>query len=458
MATYLASVCLLLAVISAASLWSWRKSRIALSRIERQTCELEAAARHCPLTGLANRAAVCEWLVAALDEPRCRPAVISLDFCPLAPDGESETKLVRRVSQIAAHIVPEDWLLARLAAGRYVVVLGGSLETGDLVTLARSACSLLGTLVADSQQLRVGVSIARTSDTPDSLIDRALVAQARHAGGNAVGLTFSDPELVGEIEQRAAVVHELKSAIAAGRIEPFFQPLVELGSGRILGFEVLARWRDVEGRLRMPGDFLPLAEESGLVGPMYASLLAAAAAHARQWPSGWNFALNLSACQLAEEGLVQRTLRTLDDAGVGPNRLELEISERALCADPERARKLVDELRAHGVGVTLDNFGSGSLRLRDLARFSFNRIKLDPANSAGGEGGHPGVEIGVIVAAARHLGVPVLAQRIETYAGAAAARVQGCAIGQGYLFGRPDRKTDCFRLDGALARPMDFAA
>ena len=327
----------------------------------------------------------------------------------------------------------------------------------DLVTLARAACAMLGSLVNDSERLSVGVSVALDNDTPDALIDRAVDAQTDSVGSDRVILTFTDPELEGEIEHRAIPARELQAAIDAGRIEPFFQPIVELGSGRVLGFEVLARWRDEQGRVRMPSEFLPLIEESGLVGPMYDSLLARAAREVCFWPPDWNFALNLSGLQLGDEGLVERTLRALRDAGVEPARLELEIAEQALSADPDHARKMVDDLRAQGMRVTLDNFGSGSLHLRDLARFVFDRIKVDPAVIAGDDG-DAGTALSLITAAARHMGVPVLAQKIETYANAEAAQVQGCAIGQGYLFGRPDRKTECFRLNGALARTEDSVA
>ncbi|MXO58721.1 EAL domain-containing protein [Altererythrobacter salegens] len=435
-----------------------RKSRIALSRIEGRAREVEAASRHCPVTGLPNRACANEWLNQALNERDGRPAVICAGFDPFGPGTDREATLVTRMSEIVAHIAPDGSLLARLAPGRYVIALGGALGTSELVTLARAACAMFGTLVSDSERLRVGVSIAVGSDTPESLIDRALEAQGAGVGPDPVILTFTDPEFYGEIEQRTAVARELESAIAGGRIEPFFQPFVELGSGRILGFEVLARWRDLEGRVRMPGEFLRLVEESGLVGRMYDSLLAAAAAEVRQWPPDWNFALNISASQLADEGLLERTMRTLLDAGVDPGRLEIEIAERALSANPEQARRLVDAFRKRGVKVSLDNFGSGSLHLRDLADFTFDRFKVDPTALSVDGGGDDGVAMGLIAAAARYLGVPVLAEGIETHACAEAAHVQGCDIGQGYLFGRPDRQTERFRLIGTLARPNDFAA
>lgn len=275
-------------------------------------------------------------------------------------------------------------------------------------------------------------------------------ADSRFDDAGPVAPSLPAPEPIEPARQRVSAIEDLTRAIETGGIEPFFQPFVELGTGRVLGFEVLARWREAGGRVRLPAEFLPLAEESGLVDEMYFALLAAAAEEARGWPAEWSLALNLSPRQIGKPDLAARTLRTLLGAGLAPDRLEIEISEKAIESDLAGAHALVGELREKGIRVTLDNCGTGALPLGELARFRFDRIKVDAA-TVRGEGGDAGTALALIVAAARHLGVPVLAQGIETRESAAAARVQGCAVGQGFLFGRPDPHTECFRLDGALA-------
>lgn len=269
-------------------------------------------------------------------------------------------------------------------------------------------------------------------------------AGPRFDDAGPVALSLPAPELI------EPAIEELTRAIETGAIEPFFQPFVELGTGRVLGFEVLARWREASGRVRAPAEFLPLAEDSGLVDRMYYSLLAAAVEEVRDWPAEWSFAVNLSPRQIGSPDLAERTLRALHGAGLEPERLEIEISEKALEGDLAGARILVGELRENGLRVTLDNFGTGALPLTELARFRFDRIKVDAA-AVRGEDGDASPALGLIAAAARHLGVPVLVQGIETWESAATARVQGCAVGQGFLFGRPDPQTECFRLDGVLA-------
>ena len=429
-----------------------RRAELELRRVEEERVVAEAASRHCSITGLANRQSAEEWLGAALATPESRPAVIWAGFVPFAPGGEREAGLARAVAKTLAKAVPGERLVARMDAGQYVLAFDGSAGSAALVSWARSACSSLARLVADTQRLRVGVALAVGDDTPVSLIERAQQAFERCAGDGRVALSVADTELQEEIRQRTYAAEELASAIVMGRVEPFFQPFVELGTGRVLGFEVLARWREEGGRVRLPGEFLTLAEESGLVGPMYDALLRAAVEEARSWPAEWSLAVNLSPEQIGDSDLVERTIRILRSAGIGPKRLEIEIAEHALERDLDAARALVGELRAHGIRVTLDNFGSGRLHLSELASFRFDCIKVSPAVVEGRSGADAGTALGLIAAAARHLGVPVLVQGIETHAGAAAAQVQGCAVGQGYLFGRPDPHTECFRLDGALAR------
>ena len=446
------ALCVLLAGFAAATLRAFRRAERELRDVAQELAAGEAVSRHCAITGLANRQSAEEWLEEALARPETRPAVFWAGFVPFAPGGARESGLARAAAKTLAKAVPGERLVARMGAGQYLLVFDGSAGSSALVSWARGACAALGRLVADRQRLRVGVALAVGGDTPAALIARAERAFERCGGDERVGLAVSDAELQDEIHQRTFAAEELAAAIDTGSIEPFFQPFVELGTGRVLGFEVLARWRDENGRVRLPGEFLALAEESGLVSSMYEAVLHAAVEEAREWPPEWSLAVNLAPEQIGDDGLVERTLEILRKGKFGPKRLEIEIPEHALEGDLDAARRLVGQLRKHGVRVTLDNFGSGRLHLSELAGFHFDRIKVSPAVVEGRTGEDSGAVLGLIAATAKHLGVPVLVQGIETRAGAAVAQFQGCAVGQGYLFGRPDPRTECFRLDGALAR------
>ena len=451
MSAVLVPVCLLLAAIAGAALYARSAARRDLREAHRVRAQSEAEARHCPVTGLANHRRACEWLQPRMNDPTVRPAVVRVGFVPFGPGPEREAALALSVARLLSGNAEGESLVARIDPGQYLLALDGTAGSAALVTMARGACASLRRHVTDLQRLGVGVALAIDGDNASTLIERAEQALVRCDERGPVALAFSDPEMREELRQRTYAAEELAAAIAAGRIEPFFQPFVELGTGQVLGFEVLARWRDENGRVRLPGAFVPLAEENGLIGEMYFSLLAAAADEARTWPAEWRFALNLSARQIGSPDLVERTMRTLLDHRIGPSRLEIEIAEEALESNLVEARALVAELRQRGIGVTLDNFGSGGLNLRELAKFRFDRIKVDPAALQGKDAEDTGTALGLIAAAARHLGVPVLVPGIETHAGATAAQVQGGAIGQGFMFGRPDRQTDCFRLEGALA-------
>jgi EAL domain-containing protein (putative c-di-GMP-specific phosphodiesterase class I) len=194
---------------------------------------------------------------------------------------------------------------------------------------------------------------------------------------------------------------------------------------------------------------VPLAEIPRVFADPYFGLVRGAAADVRRWPPEWGFTLNLSLKQFADERLVARTMRTLLKAGVTPDRLELEISERVLEQGFDRASRTIAAFRRAGVRIALDNFGTGRLPLCDLALVEFDRIKIDRALLDADAAVGPA--FGIIVAAAHRLGVPVVVQGIETRAGAEQAQQEGAAIGQGFLFGRPDAQTGYFRLEGSLA-------
>jgi predicted signal transduction protein with EAL and GGDEF domain len=431
----------------------------ALQRELKRTKEARAdAARlemHCPVTGLANRRRAVDWLavarageeppaaiVAALDDVRLGPAALAALAAPVA----------ERLGRLAG----DDALAARLGPGRFLLALPGGCGSAGVVGRAQALHEEFAALVGDVIGLGIGAALAEPGEAGEPLIARAERAILPPASDGIRPIGVDGPELERTLRHRAIEARALAAAIAEGRIEPFFQPLVELGSGKVLGFEVLARWRDDEGHVRLPSEFVPLAEQAGLVGEMYFALLRRAAAEVRRWPTEWSFTLNLSPLQLADGWLVERTVQTLLKAGVAPGRLELEISERALERGLDAARRTIAAFRRSGVRIALDNFGSGRMPLCELAQLEFDRLKVDRAVLGGVEGASPA--IGMIAAAAHYLGVPVVVQGIETRAGADQAQMQGAEIGQGFLFGRPDPQTECFRLDGSLTRRAGGAA
>lgn len=457
MAVGFALFAILATAVAGFALVRLRALRAELGRRDASLAAAARLARYCPQTGLANRRRAIDWLSAASPDERAGSAIaIALD--PHRHGAAEQACLAQSVAERLVRVAGERGLAARLGPAEYLLALSGDCETTGLIARAQAIHDALAPLLGDQPGLRMGAAQATPTDLPEDVIAKAqaAISLAGIDGGASIGV--QGLELEQGLRTRAAESKALAAAIVEGRIEPFFQPLVDLGSGKVLGFEVLARWRDEEGRVRLPGEFLPLAEETGLVGEMFFALLRRAAADVRRWPSEWSFTLNLSPLQFSDRWLVERTVQTLLKAGIAPGRLEIELSERALEHDLEGARLVIEALRCHGVRVALDNFGSGNLPLRELAQLNFDRLKVDGRML--GSDKDRRATFGVIAAAAHHLGMPVVVQGIETRDGAEQAQLQGAAIGQGFLFGRPDPQTEYFRLEGALARrgPDDAAA
>lgn len=411
----------------------------------------------CPATGLANRRRALDWLAGGqADDGPAAAIVIVIDRFRSA-----ETEQAACAAPIAERLMRfagDRAMVARLGSAEYLLALRGGCDPAAVIARAQAVHDALALLLGAGPGLRLGAALAAPGEAPDALVEKAEMAMGQAALSSEGSIGVLGPELERTLHSRAVQAKALAAAIAEGLIEPFYQPLVDLGSGKVLGFEVLARWREEQGRVRLPGEFVPLAEETGLVGEMYFALLRRAAAQVRRWPAEWSFTLNLSPLQFGDRRLVERTVQTLLKAGVAPGRLELEIPEAALEHDFDAARAMIEALRQQGIRVALDNFGSGRLPLRELARLDFDRLKVDGALLGSGDGKDRRAAFGLIAAAAHHLGVPVVVQGIETRAGAEQAHSQGAAIGQGFLFGRPDPQTACFRVEGALAPEQESGA
>ena len=240
------------------------------------------------------------------------------------------------------------------------------------------------------------------------------------------------------IQARARLEGELRQAIVNDAIVPYFQPLMELATGRLVGFEMLARWPHPTRGTVSPAEFIPIAEEIGLIGAMTDRLLHRACRCAMTWPADTVLACNISPLQLQDPGLPEMVRAALDHAGLPPHRLELEITESALVGDLALARDLLDELKKLGVRLALDDFGTGYSSLRHLKMLPIDKLKIDASFVATMA---IDVESRKIVAAVvglgASLGLITVAEGVEKLETSALLRDLGCDVGQGYLFGRP---------------------
>jgi EAL domain-containing protein (putative c-di-GMP-specific phosphodiesterase class I) len=255
----------------------------------------------------------------------------------------------------------------------------------------------------------------------------------------------------------AGVEQALRKAVSAGTVEPHFQPIVDLRTRKTIGFECLARWNDPDLGFVSPAVFIPIAEERGIIGALSQLLLRKATLAARAWPQDLFLSFNLSPSQLVDQSTGRQILSILADTGFDPRRLEIEITETGVMSDPDSAAKIVDDLRAVGIRVSLDDFGTGQSSLGRLREFQFDKLKIDRAFVSAILEDRPSEHIvRAILAMCDGLGMEVVAEGIEAEEQAERLAGFGCQGGQGFYFGRPRdalATIGYLRDDGGLALP-----
>lgn len=285
----------------------------------------------------------------------------------------------------------------------------------------------------------VGCSLFHSgSETTELLLNKAETAlyHAKRSGRGRVSVYTQEME---EAAKRVTTIEQaLRRAVSNGEVEPFFQPIVDLKSRRLLGFETLARWTDADLGPVSPATFIPIAEERGIIGPLSQLILRKATLAATGWPSHLFLSFNLSPSQLVDQNTGLHILSILDRAGFNPRRLEIEITETGLMSDPASAKKIVEDLQRCGIRVSLDDFGTGQSSLGRLREFHFDKLKIDPAFVACLMQDRPSEHIiRAILSMCEGLGMASVAEGIEEEPQAARLAALGCHGGQGWLFGKP---------------------
>jgi EAL domain-containing protein (putative c-di-GMP-specific phosphodiesterase class I) len=239
------------------------------------------------------------------------------------------------------------------------------------------------------------------------------------------------------LRERRALQHDLQSAIARNELALHYQPQARV-DGEIVGFEALARWQHPTRGTVSPGTFIPLAEESGLIVPMSEWILRTACREAASWPRNLQIAVNLSPVQFRHGDLAGLVHTVLLETGLSPDRLELEVTEGVLIDDFSRAVSILRRLKSLGVRIAMDDFGTAYSSLSYLQSFPFDKIKIDQAFISNVERNRQSAAIArAVIALARVLGLPVLAEGVETNEQLAFLAREGCDEVQGYLIGRP---------------------
>jgi EAL domain-containing protein (putative c-di-GMP-specific phosphodiesterase class I) len=246
---------------------------------------------------------------------------------------------------------------------------------------------------------------------------------------------FFEPEMDAQVKARRILEMDLRQAILDGAFEVYYQPCVDLQDNRITGCEALLRWRHPERGMISPAEFIPVAEETGLINQLGEWALTTACAEATTWPNDIKIAVNVSPVQFKSGTLALKIVAALNASGLAASRLELEITEAVLIRDDEAALAILHQLRAIGVRIALDDFGTGYSSLSYLQRFPFDKIKIDRCfvtDIAEPDGSSCIVQAVVNIAAARHM--TTIAEGVETQQQRELLRALGCTEMQGYLF------------------------
>lgn len=265
--------------------------------------------------------------------------------------------------------------------------------------------------------------------------DTALYRSKRRGRGQ---ITVYSQEIAQEMRRATQLEQALRNAIIADEVDVHFQPIVNLKTDTVVGFEALARWCDPDLGYVSPAVFVPLAEERGFIDSLSETLLRKAAETALQWPKELFLSFNLSSAQLMDPSTSANVLAIINRVGLDPRRLELEITETAVMTDADVAQKIVTELRAAGVRISLDDFGTGQSSLGRLRDFSFDKVKVDRAFVSRIATDRASEHIvKAIIAMCEGLNLEVVAEGIEDLAEASKLKDLGCGMGQGYFYGKP---------------------
>ena len=423
-------------------------------------------AQHDSLTGVANREALRGHLAQAMlsrqDGRGCAVLALDLDDFKKVNDTQGHAggdALLRSVAVRLRQSVRSGDLVARLGGDEFVVVQSGLRQPSGAETLAARIIAELGRPYRiEGHQIGIGVSIGIAVGTDDGIgvdqvlgrADLALYEAKQHGGAS---FRLFEPRMQARVEHRRRLEAELQHALARGEFELHYQPLVRLAGLDIVGFEALVRWRHPTRGLVQPGEFICAAEETGLIQPLGAWILAQACKDAARWPSPLRIAVNLSVRQFWDGNLPEAVDAALGRSGLDPWRLELEITETLLMRDTEETLATLHGLRGKGVSICLDDFGTGFSSLSYLAKFPFDKVKIDRSFIAASEDLRGSAIIRAIVDMCGSFEIVALAEGIENALQLRRVVSLGCIEGQGFHFARPCPAAEVAALLGRWNNP-----
>jgi diguanylate cyclase (GGDEF)-like protein/PAS domain S-box-containing protein len=430
----------------------------------RAQAKIAYMARHDGLTDLPNRLQFNERLGPALSNVKRggHLSVLCLDIDQFKnvndtlghPAGDM---VLRKAADRLRNCLRDVDMAARLGGDEFAIVQIGTDQPADVTALAsRLIEAISAPYDVDGRQVVVGASIGiaiapEDGASPEQLLKNADMALYRAKTDGRGVYRFFEPEMDARMQARHALELDLRKAIVQGEFELLYQPLVDIRTEEVNGCEAFIRWRHPEHGMILPLEFIPLAEETGLIVPIGEWVLRQACMEAATWPSRVKIAVNLSPVQFKSKSLLTTVTSALAASGLPPSRLELEITETVLMQESDSTLAILLQLRALGIGISMDDFGTGYSSLSYLRKFPFDKIKIDRSFIRDVSAGGDSVAIvRAIAAMGTSLGMATTAEGVETLEQLDCLRKEGCTEAQGYLFSapRPAREIERFLIAG----------
>ena len=415
--------------------------------------EIKQLARYDTLTGLANRLHITELLERALRNHMgqvqpCALLLMDLDRFKAVNDTMGHPagdQLLQQVAGRLTQIIGDKGQVGRLGGDEFQIVLPQIVEPDKLAGIANAIIlSLAKPFAIENEQVRIGSSIGIATSEGDGVTASALVRNADLAlyaakdAGRGVHRFYADA-MHNQASERKAIEDSLRDALARDELQLLYQPIVDVKSERISGFEALIRWRRESAEIVSPSKFIPIAEESNLIVPIGEWIIRTACATIAGLGPDYRVAVNVSPRQFANEKLPATILNAVAAAGIEPQQLELEITEGVFLDESLENLEMFQKLKRTGVRLALDDFGTGYSALGYLKKAPFDKIKIDQSFVLGAadKNSMNAAIISSIVGLAGALGMETTAEGVETHDDLALIRGLGCSHVQGYIYGKP---------------------